>query len=115
MRDIPNNIYDYKLRDYLYQQLNERKIKGENLAEIELLIKVLKVQLDESRESENFPFIDKLKFSNEELNMLSQYMVSNNLEVRAYSKDVYSKNNKTKLKLDTANSASYDYLSLYLE
>lgn len=115
MRDIPNNIYDYKLRDYLYQQLNEKKIKGENLAEIELLIKVLKVQLDESRESENFPFIDKLKFSNEELNMLSQYMVSNNLEVRAYSKDVYSKNNKTKLKLDTANSASYDYLSLYLE
>ena len=115
MRDVPNNIYDCKLRDYLYQQLNEKKIKGENLAEIELLIKVLKVQLDESRESENFPFIDKLKFSNEELNMLSQYMVSNNLEVIAYSKDVYSKNNKTKLKLDTANSASYDYLSLYLE
>lgn len=115
MLEIPNNTYDYKLRDYLYQQLNKKKIKGESIAEIELLIKLLKVQLDDSRESENFPFIDKLKFSNEELIMLSQYIDSNNLEVRAYSKDIYSKNIRTKLKLDIAKSASDDYLSLYIE
>ena len=115
MLEIPNNTYDYKLRDYLYQQLNKKKIKGESIAEIELLIRLLKVQLDDSRENENFPFIDKLKFSNEELIMLSLYMDSNNLEVRAYSKEIYSKNIKTKLKLDIAKSASDDYLSLYIE
>lgn len=115
MINIPVKVYDYKLRDYLYILLNENKTRGDSVVEIELLIKVLKVQLDEEQENDNFPFIDKLKFSDEELNMLSQYMDSCNLEVRAHSKDVYSKNNKTKLKLDIANSASYDYLSLYFE
>ena len=115
MLNIPEKIYDYKLRDHLYRQLNENKIKGECTIEIELLIKILRVQLEENRENEIFPFIDKLSFSNTELDVLSQYMKSNNLEIRAYSKDIYSKKNKTRFKLDIAKSASDDYLSLYIE
>ena len=115
MLNIPEKIYDYKLRDHLYRQLNENKIKGECTIEIELLIKILRVQLEENKENEIFPFIDKLSFSNTELDVLSQYMKSNNLEIRAYSKDIYSKKNKTRFKLDIAKSASDDYLSLYIE
>lgn len=112
---IPENTYEYQLSNYLYSQLNENKAKDNKCIEIELLIKVLRVQLDESRENKNSPYIDKLKFSNEELSILSQYIDSNNLEIRAYAKDIYRRHDKTISKFDIADSASYDYLSLYFE
>lgn len=109
---IPKTIYEHELIKWLSTQQNEKE-NNDKSSDYATLIKLLSVCLDEERESKYYPYIGNIILADEEIGIISRYKNSCNTQVSAYSKDICSRKVKDKTKLSLAESASYDYLSLY--
>ena len=115
MLPIPTNIYEQHLSSWLYSRHAAPFDSEQDREAIALLTRLSKAQMKERNRGDEYPFIAKIQVEERVLWVLKTYARSDNIQIRAYCKDVLSKYTKGKEKLELAESASEEYLKLYEE
>lgn len=110
---IPNNKYQQYLTSWLFSRLNMPFDTEQDKRAITFLARLSKAQMKERNRGDEYPFIGNIQIEEELFSVLQTYTQSENIQIRAYCKDVLSRHIKGKEKFKFAIAASDDYLRLY--
>ena len=113
MLSIPTNLFEQDLTSWLYSRLDIPFDNEQDKEAITLLARLSKAQMKERNRGEEYLFIPKVEVGENLHWILHEYTQSENIQIRAYCKDVLAEYTKGKGKLDLAVAASEDYLRLY--
>lgn len=113
MIQIPSKELEQYLTDWIDVQLRSESFSGEDEKALELLRRISKAQMVQRNRGEEYPFIEELKLTPEEFDMIERYgwKESENIEVKAYCLDLCARQEKDKR--DIKRAASDAYLELY--
>ena len=110
---IPNDIFEQDLTSWLFSFKVTSSLSVKNQIVATFLYEISKAQMMDRRRGDDFPFIADITIEEENHWILRTYKDSENIQIRAFCKDVLCKYTKGKDKIDLAISASEDYLGLY--
>ena len=112
MIPIPQTLYEQYLTDWLYDKKSQKGISQSGKKEIEVLYMLSKAQMLERDRGEEYPFIEDIHPDNEETAILSQYVDSDNIQMKAFVNDVLRHSAKDKRQYAMAASDAYLELAL---
>ena len=107
MIPIPQTLYEQYLTDWLYEKKFQEDTSKSGQSEIELLYRLSKAQMLERDRGEEYPFIENIHPDNDETAILSQYVDSDNIQVKAFVNDVLRHSAKDKRQYAVAASDAY--------
>lgn len=107
---IPPQLYEYHLTDWLQKEKNNPELSDNQRLSAEILYRLSKIQMQDDTEGELSQFIEHICPTNEEIEILTLYVNSDNLQIRAQVNDVLRCTVKDKRQ--HAVIASYAYLKL---
>lgn len=107
MIPIPQNLYEQYLTDWFYTKKYQESISKSEIKEIDLLCRLSKAQMLERDRGEEYPFIENIHPDNDETAILSQYVDSDNIQVKAFVNDVLRHSTKDKRQYSMAASDAY--------
>ena len=107
MIPIPQNLYEQYLTDWLYEKKCQEDTSKSGQSEIELLYRLSKAQMLERDRGEEYPFIENIHPDNDETAILSQYVDSDNIQVKAFVNDVLRHSAKDRRQYAVAASDAY--------
>lgn len=84
MINIPSNIYEQHLTNWLMGKMNEPFESETDRDAGSLLYRLSKSKMRECDSSEAFPFIGNFKIKAEDVDKLLPYTESQNIQIRAY-------------------------------
>lgn len=113
MLQVPIDKYEQHLTDWLAVQLRSGEYSGRDEIACSLLLRISKAQMVQRNRGAEYPFIEELKLTPEEYNLVEHYgwKKSDNVEVRAYCLDICLQLEKDKREIK--REASDAYLELY--
>lgn len=113
MIHIPNDIYEQELTRWCLIELHREDVSEEDKLALSFLSRISKAQMVERDRGEEYPFIEDIKPTPEEFNVIEQYRwtESENIEVKAYCLDLWIRQEKDKRRIKRATSDAY--LELY--
>ena len=107
MIPIPQTLYEQYLTDWLYDKKSQEGISQSEQKETEVLYMLSKAQMLERDRGEEYPFIEDIHPDNEETAILSQYVDSDNIQMKAFVNDVLRHSAKDKRQYAVAASDAY--------
>lgn len=113
MLQIPIDIYEQRLTDWLSQQYRADETSDENEKAAQFLLRLSKAQMVECHRGDEYPFIGVMQILPDEFDLIekNEWIESGNIEVKAYCLDVYARRQKDKREIK--RRASDAYLELY--
>ena len=113
MIQVPEDKLEQGLTNWVALRLRDGLYEGVEEESLQLLLRLSKVQMVQRHRGEEYPFIEEIKLSPEEYNLIDNgnWTESNNIEVRAYCLDLCSR--RAKDKREIKRKASDAYLELY--
>lgn len=87
MMHIPNDIYEQELTRWCLIELHREDVSEEDKLALSFLSRISKAQMVERDRGEEYPFIEDIKPTPEEFNVIEQYRwtESENIEVKAFA------------------------------